>query len=134
VDATNRQDWEAWQALHTEDCVRTAPELQEPLRGAPAMRAAVERLGNAFPDYHVALVRAVGQGPWVAALFQARGTMKHALHVPGAPPIPPTHREFRQTWTAFMRLEGDHLAEFHEHYDQTDLNNQLLGVAGPKSW
>ena len=42
LDATNRRDWDTWESLHTPDAVRTAPELEEPLQGAAAMRAAIE--------------------------------------------------------------------------------------------
>ncbi len=47
LDATNTQDWDRWEALHTPDAIRTAPELAEPLEGAAAMRAAIPRRGSA---------------------------------------------------------------------------------------
>ena len=67
VAASNLHDWTTWEALHTEDCVRRAPDLEQPLSSARAMREAIARLGRAFPDYHLALIRVVGEGPWVAA-------------------------------------------------------------------
>ena len=57
LEATASHDWETWEALHTPDCVRTAPELETPLVGAPAMRFAIETLSAAFPDYRLELFR-----------------------------------------------------------------------------
>lgn len=133
--ATNAHDWSAWEALHTDACVRTAPELDQPIRGAAEMRAAIERLVEAVPDYHVGLVRLLGHGPWYAAEFVSQGAMTHALEVPGKPlAIPATNRRFRQRWMAFLRVEGGRIAELHERYDRQDLADQLTGKAYPKSW
>jgi predicted ester cyclase len=134
IAATNAQDWDTWQQLHADNCVRTAPDLSQPITSSAEMRAAVVRLGNAFPDYHVVLIRLLGQGPWFAAELQSSGTMKHALEVPGSLAIPPTGRHFRQQWMAFFRLENGRIAEFHERYDQTNLVDQLTGKDVPKSW
>jgi predicted ester cyclase len=134
IAATNAQDWDTWQHLHADGCVRTAPDLRAPLTTSADMRAAITRLGNAFPDYHVALIRLLGQGPWYAAELQSSGTMKHALEVPGSLAIPPTGRHFRQRCVAFFRLEHGVIAEFHERYDQTNLVDQLTGKDVPKAW
>lgn len=134
VAATNAHDWDAWQRLHTADCVRTAPDLKTPLTSSGAMREAIARLGSAMPDYHVALIRLIGNGPWYAAEFQSSGTMNQPLEVPGSLAIPPTGRHFRQRWMAFFRVEDGHIAEFHERYDQTNLVDQLTGKDTPKSW
>lgn len=134
IAATNSQDWDAWQALHTDDCVRTAPELEVPLQGSSEMRAAIARLGKAFPNYHVALVRVVGTGPWYAAELRSSGTMTQPLEIPGELAIPAQNRHFRQNWMAFFRVEQGRIAEFHERYDQGNLTDQLTGKAAPHPW
>jgi predicted ester cyclase len=124
-----------WQQLHTDGCVRTAPELEAPLRGAVEMRAALERLVRSVPDYHVALVRAVGHGPWLAAELRSSGQMSNGLERPGhVLKIPATGKRFEQLWTAFVRFEGGRIAEFREYYDPADLSDQLMGKTAPKPW
>ncbi|HEY4223476.1 MAG TPA: nuclear transport factor 2 family protein [Myxococcota bacterium] len=120
VLASNARDWDAWQALHTEQCVRTSPDLSAPLVGSAAMRASISKLVESFPDYRVDLLRVVGHGDWAAATLTASGTFG----------LTGTH--FAQTWTAFVRFDGDRIAEFHEHYDTLDLVQQLAGLSSPK--
>ncbi|MFO0724718.1 MAG: ester cyclase [Myxococcota bacterium] len=128
VAANNLRDWQTWERLHTEDCLRLAPELEAPLLGRAAMREAIARLGRAVPNYHLALVRVVGQGPWVAAELRASGTFEAPLEVPGLPiAIPPTGNSFRQHWVAMVRFQGERIAEIREYYDQEDLLRQLKG-------
>jgi predicted ester cyclase len=128
VAASNLHDWSTWESLHTEDCVRRAPDLEQPLRSARDMREAIARLGRAIPDYHLALIRVVGEGPWVAAELRASGTFTNAFEIPGLPvEIPPTGNGFRQYWVAMIRFEGTRIAEIREYYDQDDLMAQLKG-------
>lgn len=130
VEATNARDWDAWQALHTEDAIRTAPELEEPLEGAAAMRAAIEILGTAFPDYHLELTQAFGQGPWLAVRLHTTGTMTGPLMLSDGSQVPATGQPIEQDWAALVRFEGDRIAEFHEFYDQLLLMEQL-GLVAP---
>ena len=130
VNATNTRDWDAWQSLHTEDAIRTAPELEEPLEGAAAMRAAIEILGTAFPDYHLELTQAFGQGPWLAVRLHTTGTMTGPLLLSDGSSVPATGQPIEQDWAALVRFEGDRIAEFHEFYDQLLLMEQL-GLVAP---
>jgi ketosteroid isomerase-like protein len=130
VDATNARDWDSWQALHTEDAIRTAPELEEPLEGAAAMRAAIETLSTAFPDYHLELTQAFGQGPWLAVRLHTTGTMTGPLMLSDGSSVPATGQPIEQDWAALVRFEGARIAEFHEFYDQLLLMAQL-GLIAP---
>jgi ketosteroid isomerase-like protein len=130
IQATNDRDWERWQALHTPDALRTAPELDAPLRGAPALRAAIETLSVAFPDYHLALEQAFGQGEWLAVRIHTTGTMTGPLLLSDGTEVPATGQAIEQDWSALVRFEGDHIAEFHEFYDQLTLMLQL-GLIAP---
>ncbi len=130
LDATNDKDWDRWEALHTEDALRTAPELAEPLRGAPALRAAIESLAVAFPDYHLELKQAFGQGEWLAVRIHTTGTMTGPLRLSDGADVPATGQAIEQDWSALVRFDGDHIAEFHEFYDQLTLMLQL-GLLSP---
>jgi ketosteroid isomerase-like protein len=125
IAATNDRDWDRWEALHTEGALRTAPELEEPLRGAPALRAAIETLSAAFPDYHLELKQAFGQGEWLAVRIHTTGTMTGPLLLSDGTEVPATGQAIEQDWSALVRFDGEHIAEFHEFYDQLTLMLQL---------
>lgn len=118
IDASNRHDWSTWQSLHTDDAVRTAPELPGPLAGSAAMRAGIEELVATFPDYHLELVDAFGQGDRLTARIHTRATMLGPMQL-GSVTIPPTGRPFEQDWIAIVTFDGDRITaidEFHDNY------------------
>jgi ketosteroid isomerase-like protein len=119
ITANNTQDWSTWEALHTPDAVRTAPELSEPLVGAAAMRAGIEELVVTFPDYHLELVEAFGADDRLMARITASGTMLGTIDIDGTE-VPPTGLAFEQDWVAVLTFEGDLISwidEFHDNYD-----------------
>ncbi len=128
--ATNERDWDRWEALHTVDAVRTAPELEQPLRSAAAMRAAIETLSVAFPDYHLELEQAFGQDEWLAVRLHTTGTMTGPLTLSDGSEVPATGQSIEQDWSALVRFDGERIAEFHEFYDQLTLMLQL-GLVSP---
>lgn len=118
IAANNAQDWDTWEALHTVDAVRTAPELAEPLVSAAAMREGIEELVVTFPDYHLELVEAFGQDDRLMARIHTRATMLGPIVIDGVE-IPPTGLSFEQDWVAVITFEGDEIAaidEFHDNY------------------
>lgn len=119
IVANNTQDWDTWESLHTEDAVRTAPELSGPLVGAAAMREGIEELVVTFPDYNLELVEAFGAGDRLMARIHTRATMLGPLVIDGAE-IPATGATFEQDWVAVLTFDGDKIAaidEFHDNYD-----------------
>jgi ketosteroid isomerase-like protein len=128
--ATNARDWDRWEALHIPDAIRTAPELEQPLRSAAAMREAIEALSVAFPDYHLELEQAFGQGEWLALRLHTTGTMTGPLLLSDGTEVPATGQSIEQDWSALVRFDADRVAEFHEFYDQLTLMVQL-GLISP---
>lgn len=118
IAANNAKDWAKWESLHVPGAVRTAPELPEPLVGASAMRAGIEELVTAFPDYTLQLVEAFGQGNRLMARIHAKGTMQGPIDI-GGTLVPPTGKTFEQDWVGVLTFEGDKIAaidEFHDNY------------------
>jgi ketosteroid isomerase-like protein len=118
IVANNTKNWTVWEALHTPDAVRTAPELPEPLVGAAAMRAGIEELVVTFPDYHLELVEAFGTGDRLMARIHTNGTMLGPIDI-GGTEVPPTGLAFEQDWAAVLTFEGDKISaidEFHDNY------------------
>src|SRR5687768_16861110 len=99
IAASNAQDWATWEALHTPGAIRTAPGLPGPLVGAAAMRDGIAELVTTFPDYHLALVEAFGQGDRLIARIHTRATMLGAMQL-GEATIPATGKSFEQDWVA----------------------------------
>jgi predicted ester cyclase len=89
------------------------------------MRFAIETLGTAFPDYHLELRQAFGEGEWLAVRLHTTGTMTGPLMLSDGTKVPPTGRTIEQDWTALVRFEGDKIAAFDEFYDQLTLMVQL---------
>lgn len=125
IAATNAADWAGWEALHDHRAVRTAPELPEPLVGRHLLRAAIERVGTAFSDYHLDLVEAVSDDRRVMARIHTSGTMTGPLVLSTGVSIPPTHRCIDQEWAALLVAHDGAIVEFHEFYDQLGLLEQL---------
>jgi ketosteroid isomerase-like protein len=118
IAACNAQDWAAWEGLHTPGAVRTAPELDAPLVGAKAMRASIEELVKTFPDYHLSLVEAFGEGNRVMARIHAKGTMQGPIDIGGVA-VPPTGKAFEQDWVGVVTFDGNLISaidEFHDNY------------------
>ncbi|MCU0687959.1 MAG: ester cyclase [Polyangiaceae bacterium] len=128
IAANNAHDWDTWQELHTPGVIRTAPGLGAPLVGAAALRAGIEELHGAFPDYTLTLRDAFGAGDRLVVRIHQTGTMLGPIEFGGAL-VPPTGRRMEQEWVALVRFEGERIAEFHEFYDNYELLGQL-GLAG----
>lgn len=124
IAACNAQDWDTWQALHTPDAVRTAPELPAPLVGAKPMRDAIEELVVTFPDYHLELIDAYESGDTLVARIHTKATMLGAMMLPDGP-VPPTGRVFEQDWVAVIHFEGDLIASIDEYHDNYGILVQL---------
>lgn len=125
IAATNAADWETWESLHDLRARRTAPELAEPIVGRHLLRAAIETLGEAFPDYRLDLVDAVSDERRVMARLHTSGTMTGPLMLGSGTLIPPTHRCIDQEWAALLVARDGVIVEFHEYYDQLQLIEQL---------
>ncbi|NJO55237.1 MAG: ester cyclase [Rhodospirillales bacterium] len=99
IAANNAHDWDTWQELHTPGAIRTAPGLGAPLVGAAALRAGIEELHGAFPDYTLTLRDAFGAGDRLVVRIHQTGTMLGPIEFGGAL-VPPTGRRMEQEWVA----------------------------------
>lgn len=126
IAATNAKDFAAWEALHARGACRTAPELDAPLCGPAAVRAAIEVLATAFPDYQLALVDAFGEGDRLAVRMRSSDTHTGPLILSDGTAIPPTGLRISQDWIALVTFDGAGLiVQFDEFYDQLALLVQL---------
>ena len=131
IAATNSKDYAAWEALHAPGACRTTPELQASLCGRAAMRAALEALTAAFPDYALELVEASGGGDRLAVRMHASGTHSGTLILSDGTAVPPTGRHIDQDWVALVTFDTEgRIERIDEFYDECVLLLQL-GLAQP---
>ena len=129
IAATNSKDFAAWEALHGPGACRTTP--QGSLCGRAAMRAALEALTAAFPDYALELVEASGGGDRLAVRMHASGTHSGTLILSDGTAVPPTGRHIDQDWVALVTFDTEgRIERIDEFYDEFVLLLQL-GLAQP---
>src|SRR2546425_6960124 len=62
--ALNDHDVERFLSLHLPSVIQRDPQNVEPTKGREAVRAGLEPMIQAFPDFHVVRERAFGEGDW----------------------------------------------------------------------
>ena len=124
IAANNTKDWDTWESLHTEDAVRTAPDLEAPLVGAAAMRADIEELVVTFPDYHLELVEAFGQGDRLVVRIHTRGTMLGPITIGGVE-VPPTGLDLLDPHDIGIGVDLQIVLDPHGGKDEADLAGEL---------
>ena len=80
IDALNRQDVEGVMSFYTESVVFDDISLEEPLKGAAAMREFMQAIYGAFPDLHIELRTVFGEDRACAAEYDLIGTHKGEMN------------------------------------------------------
>src|SRR2546427_2541504 len=115
--ALNDHDVERFLSLHLPSVIQRDPQNVEPAKGREAVRAGLEPMIQAFPDFHVVRERAFGEGDWVVEEGQALGTHRGPLETPVGPPIPATNKSIRLPYAFIAKVEGGKFAETHLYFD-----------------
>jgi predicted ester cyclase len=130
--ALNDHDVERILSLHLPSVISRDPQNPQGAKGHQAIRAGIEPMFKAFPDFHVVPERTFGQGDWIVEEGVGIGTHKGPLEAPGAPPIPPTNRPVRLPYAYIAKVDGGKIAETHLYFDQVAMLTQLgLGPQAP---
>lgn len=123
--ALNDHDVDAFLELHLPSIIQSDPQNVEPTKGREAIRAGLEPMIRAFPDFRVVRERAFGEGDWVVEQGHAVGTHRGPLEVPGAPPIPATNKPVRLRYAFIAKVEGGKFAETNLYFDVAGMMAQL---------
>jgi steroid delta-isomerase-like uncharacterized protein len=123
--ALNDHDVEAFLSLHLESVIQRDPQNREPTKGREAIRAGLEPMIQAFPDFHVVRERAFGQGDWIVEQGHAVGTHLGPLETPGGPPIPATNKQIRLPYAFIAKVEAGKFAETNLYFDVAGMMAQL---------
>src|SRR3989454_626998 len=130
--ALNDHDVERFLSLHLPSVIQRDPQNVEPTKGREAVRAGLEPMIQAFPDFHVVRERAFGEGDWVVEQGHALGTPRGPLETPGGPPIPATNKPIRLRYAFIAKVEGGKFAETNLYFDVAGVMAQLgIGPASP---
>ncbi len=130
--ALNDHDVERFLSLHLVSVIQRDPQNAEPTKGREAIRAGLEPLLRAFPDFRVVKERAFGEGDWIVVQGHGLGTHKGPLEVPGGQSIPATNRTIRLPYAFIAKVDGGKFAETNLYYDQMAMMAQLgLAQQGP---
>src|SRR3989442_1097028 len=92
--ALNDHDVERFLSLHLPSVIQRDPQNVEPAKGREAVRAGLEPMIQAFPDFHVVRERAFGDGDWVVEEGHALGTHRGPLEPRGGHQI-----QEKKRWT-----------------------------------
>src|SRR2546428_7913391 len=129
--ALNDHDVERFLSLHLPSVIQRDPQNVEPTKGREAVRAGLEPMIQAFPDFHVVRERAFGEGDWVVEQGHALGTHRGPLETPAGPTIPATNKPIRLRYAFIAKVEGGKFAETNLYFDVAGMMAQL-GI-GPAS-
>src|SRR2546422_11304519 len=115
--ALNDHDVERFLSLHLPSVIQRDPQNAEPTKGREAVRAGLEPMIQAFPDFHVVRERAFGEGDWVVEQGHALGTHRGPLETPAGLTIPATNESIRLRYAFIAKVEGGKFAETNLYFD-----------------
>lgn len=116
----NKGDYAAIGELVSEEFVGHDPTAPEPVRGREGLRAYVEMLRTAFPNFHLRIDDQIAEGDTVAVRWTATG--RHEGEMLG---IPATGRDVYVTGQTIGRVEGGRSTEDWMSWDALGLMRQL---------
>src|SRR3989442_4467341 len=115
--ALNDHDVERFLSLHLPSVIQRDPQNVEPTKGREAVRAGLEPMIQAFPDFHVVRERAFGEGDWVVEQGHALGTHRGPLETPAGLTIPATNKSIRLRYAFIAKVEAGKFAETNLYFD-----------------
>jgi predicted ester cyclase len=112
-------------SLHLDSVIQTDPQNTEPVKGKEAVRAGLEPMFRAFPDFHIVTERTFGAGDWIVQQGVALGTHTGPFEVASGQAIPATNRPIRLRFAFIGKVDGGKFAETHLYFDQMGMMAQL---------
>jgi steroid delta-isomerase-like uncharacterized protein len=131
--AWNAHDIETILTMVDDDVVLTDPGLPEPAQGKGQMRAVLEGLWRAMPDFHIdsyTLYLSPDGATDVLTHWRATGTFTGPMDPPG---FAPTDGRITMEGATRSRFREGLLCEVHYLYDLMDLGRQLGAAPEPGS-
>jgi steroid delta-isomerase-like uncharacterized protein len=127
IDAFNRHDLKALNALYAKDAVSHGP-LSPGLKGRDEIMRAAEDYFKAFPDVEVKGPKTIAKADTVAVEGILTGTHKGPFRLPTGAIIPPTNKRFEHSIASFLRVNAEGLIAERRNYWDTATMLQQLGL------
>lgn len=128
IGCSNARDWDAVDAMITDDAELRDPMVAAPVRGREAFLERARAQYEPFPDGEVHLVGdpfVAVDGREVAYLWRFTGTHLRPVRPPG---FAPTGRQVAIDGTSVLRLVDGRVASVQLVFDTTDVARQLLAA------
>jgi steroid delta-isomerase-like uncharacterized protein len=124
-EAINKRDWDTAFGFHSEDHLRYVSNNVEPMKGLELYREFSDGFTDAFPDLHIEVIRAFGQGDLVCDEHVASGTHKRPMKGSDGQMIPPTGKRFKVRVCHIYKIKAGKVVETRSYSDQLVLLSQL---------
>ncbi len=124
-EAFNNRDWDAVFEFHSEDHQRFDTNRAEPMIGLDLYRESVVGFAEAFPDLHIEVVRAFGQGDMVCDEHITSGTHEGPMKSSNGSMIPPSGKSFNVRNCHIYRIKAGKVVETWRYLDQMVFLAQL---------
>lgn len=132
ITAVNTKDYDGYADLFSKDVVFRSTATSELVQGKDAVRAQLQALHVAFPDYYLKLENSIAAEDQFVCEIEASGTNIEDINLgPGAPPITATGKRFRTQGSFVATVEGGKVSEVHMYPDIMGMMRQLGLVSAP---
>ncbi len=124
-EAINDKDWDTVFGLHSEDHLRFDTNRAEPMKGLELYKEYVVGFSESFPDLHIEVVRAFGQGNMVCDEHITSGTHNGPMKSSDGKTIPPSGRSLKVRNCHIYKIEAGKVVETWRYLDQLVFLAQL---------
>jgi steroid delta-isomerase-like uncharacterized protein len=124
-EAINNRDWNTAFGFHSEDHLRYDSNREEPMKGLELYREYSDGFTDAFPDLHIEVVRAFGQGNLVCDEHISSGTHTRPMRASDGNMIPPTGKRFQVRSCHIYKIKSGKVVETRVYLDQLKFLSQL---------
>jgi steroid delta-isomerase-like uncharacterized protein len=123
-DGFNSKDYDAIEALVTDDFELIDVGSGQKYSGREGARRNAEGWLTAFPDVDVELLNVVASGDWAVAEAVGRGTHSGPMQTPMGE-VPPTGTKMELHFCSVVKVRDGKIVEERDYYDAMTIANQL---------
>jgi ketosteroid isomerase-like protein len=124
-EAFNKQDWELFDQIHTDDVEVTFPDGHK-TRGIEQHDKDMKAMFAWAPDLRITKHPIqFGSGEWTATTGTLEGTFTESMKLPHGKAVPPTGRHFRVPMATIARWADGRIAEENLFWDNQAILQQL---------
>jgi steroid delta-isomerase-like uncharacterized protein len=123
-DAFNTKDYDAIEAMVTDDFELIVCATGEKFTGPEGARQNAEGWLIPFADAHVELLNVVASGDWAVAEAVGRGTHSAPMQTPMGE-VPATGKHLELHFCSLIKVQDGKITEGRDYYDVMTVMNQL---------